>query len=192
MAFGNHGSSAALSARDDSINHIGCLLRPAIAGFHYTRETGKCLQQNSACHGLLYWHDPDSEKPVTGFVAINHKAILGNHDNYRLFVDNILLDFPKRLNMNDISRACTIAHGQLLLQAQPENSLWAIKQRKQTPPTPFRDVPQASVCVSYPKDTGFGPLDPYVQEAYIVTSLSKMTDVLCENCTTSLIRVAAA
>ena len=125
-------------------------------------------------------YDPGSEKPVTGFVAIDHKAILGNHDNYRLFVDNILLDFPKRLNLNDLSWACTIAHGQLLLQAQPENSLWQIKQRKQMPPRPFRDVPQASICVSYPKNTDFGPLDPYIQEVYIVTSLSKMTDVLCE------------
>ena len=125
-------------------------------------------------------YDPGSEKPVTGFVAIDHKAILGNHDNYRLFVDNILLDFPKRLDLNDLSRACTIAHGQLILQAQPENSLWAIKQRKQTPPAPFRDVPQASICVSYPRNTSFGPLDPHIQEMYIVTSLSKITDVLCE------------
>jgi hypothetical protein len=125
-------------------------------------------------------YDPGSDKPITGFVAIDHKAILGNHDNYRSFVGNNVLVFPKSMDLNDIRRSSTLAHGQLILQAQPENSLWAIKQRKQTPPAPFRDVPQASICVSYPRNTSFGPLDPHIQEMYIVTSLSKITDVLCE------------
>ncbi len=125
-------------------------------------------------------YDPDSRKPVTVFVAIDHKALLGNFDNYRLFVANGLLDFPPGLDLDDISRTCTMIHGQLILQAQPENSLWAIRQRKQNPPAFHPDIPQATLCVSYPKSRSFGPLDPYIEEFYITTSLLKMTDVLCE------------
>ena len=125
-------------------------------------------------------YDPGSDKPITGFVAIDHKAILGNHDNYRSFVGNNVLVFPKSMDLNDIRRSCTLAHGQLILQAQPENSLWEIKQRKQMLPPPSFDTPLASICVSYPKNRSFGPLDPYIQELYIVTSLSVITDMLCE------------
>ena len=125
-------------------------------------------------------YDPDSEKTITVCVAIDHKAILGNHDNYRLFVGNSVLDFPKTLHLDDITRACTIARGQLMLQIQPENSLWAIKQRKRMLPDPSPDIPQASICVSNAKGRGFGPLDPYIEEMFIVTTLSKLTDILCE------------
>ena len=125
-------------------------------------------------------YDPGNEKTITVSVAIDHKEILGNHDNYRLFVGDGVLDFPKNMDLNDINRACTMARGQLILQAQPENSLWEIKQMKRRPAAPFLDVPQASICVSYPKNRTFGPLDPYIKALYIVTSLSKITDVLCE------------
>ena len=73
-----------------------------------------------------------------------------------------------------------MARGQLILQAQPENSLWEIRQRKRMLPAPSSDIPQASICVSYVKDRSFGPLDPYIKEMYVVTSLSKITDILCE------------
>ena len=125
-------------------------------------------------------YDPGNEKTITVSVAIDHKEILGNHDNYRLFVGDGVLDFPKNMDLNDINRACTMARGQLILQAQPENSLWEIKQMKRRRAAPFLDVPQASICVSYPKNRTFGPLDPYIKTLYIVTSLSKITDVLCE------------
>ena len=125
-------------------------------------------------------YDPGNEKPVTVSVAIDHKEILGNHDNYRLFVGDSLLDFPEKMDLNDITRACTIARGQMILQAQPENSLWEIKQMKRTQMAPLRDVPQASICVSYPRIRSFGPLDPYIEALFIVTSLLKITDVLCE------------
>lgn len=124
--------------------------------------------------------DPSSDKPITAFVAVDHKAILGNHDNYRLFVGNSLLDFPKSMDLNDVARTCTMVYGQLILQAQPENSLWEVKQMKRMLPAPSANIPQASICVSYPKGRSFGPLDPYIQELFIVTSLSKMTDMLCE------------
>lgn len=124
--------------------------------------------------------DPASEKTITVFVPVDHKAILGNHDNYRLFVGNSVLDFPKSMDLNDMSRTCTMIYGQLILQAQPENSLWEIKQMKQMIQTPSPDIPQATACVSYPRSRSFGPLDPYIRELFFVTSLSKMTDILCE------------
>ena len=125
-------------------------------------------------------YDPVSEKTITVSVIIDHKAILGNNDNYRLFVGEAVLDFLKSRETDDIVKSCTIARGQLMLQAQPENSLWEIKQRKQMQPTPPQDIAQASICVSYPKSRSFGPLDPYIKELYIITSLSKITDILCE------------
>ena len=125
-------------------------------------------------------YDPSSEKPVTVFVAVDHKAILGNHDNYRLFAGNNVLVFPKDMDLNDITKTCTVARGQLILQAQPENSLWEIKERKRMLPILSLDIPQASFCVSYPKNASFGPLDTYIREMYVVTTLKPITDVLCE------------
>ena len=125
-------------------------------------------------------YDPGCDKTITVCVAIDHKAILGNHDNYRLFAGNTILTFPKNMDLNDISRTCTMVYGQLILQAQPENSLWEIRQRKRMLPALSFDVPQASICVSYVKGRSFGPLDPYIKEMYVVTSLSKITDILCE------------
>ena len=67
-----------------------------------------------------------------------------------------------------------------MLQAPPENSLWEIRQMKQGLPPPAPDIPQASICVSYPGGRNFGPLDPWIDEFYVMTSLSKITDILCE------------
>ena len=123
--------------------------------------------------------NPESEKPITVSVCIDLKAMLGVHPNYRFFVGDAILDFPKERETDDIHKTCTIARGQLILQAQPENSLWEIKQRKQMPPPPSPDKALASICVSYVNNRSFGPLDPYIEEQYIVTSLSKITDILC-------------
>ena len=46
--------------------------------------------------------------------------------------------------------------------------------------SPSPDIPQASICISYPGGRSFGPLDPWIDEFYIMTSLSKITDILCE------------
>ena len=124
--------------------------------------------------------DPDNEKPVTVIVCVNLKAMLGRPQNYRMFVDGALLDFPKERDMEDITKACTIARGQLMLQAQPENALWEIKQMKRMLPPPPPDIALASICVSYVNSRSFGPLDPYIEELYVVTSLSKLTDILIE------------
>ena len=124
--------------------------------------------------------DPSCEKTVTAMVCVNYKALLGNHDNYRCFVGAATLDFPRDRDLNDVSKACTIARGQLMLQTQPENALWEIRQMKQGLPPPSLDIPQASICVSYLDGRSFGPLDPWIDEFYIMTSLTKITDVLCE------------
>ena len=44
-------------------------------------------------------YDPDSEKPVSVAVAIDHKAMLGNRDNYRTFANVVELDFPKNRSL---------------------------------------------------------------------------------------------
>ena len=123
--------------------------------------------------------NPDSGKPVTVSVCVNHKVLLGNLDNYRLFVGEAVLDFPEKLNLKDLSWACTIARGQLMLQAQPENSLWTLRQMKRGLPPPSLKTARASICVSYPVSRSFGPLDPWIEEFCHMTSLAKITDVLC-------------
>ena len=124
--------------------------------------------------------DPECEKTVTVSVCINRKAMLGNYNNYRMSVGEAILDFPKERELKDLTKACTIARGQLMLQAQPENMLWEIQQMKRKLPPPSPDLAQASICVSYINSRSFGPLDPYIEEQYVVTSLSKITDILCE------------
>ena len=36
------------------------------------------------------------------------------------------------------------------------------------------------MCISYANSRSFGPLDPYIDNLYFVTTLLKITDVLCE------------
>ena len=123
--------------------------------------------------------DPGSDKTVTVSVCVDHKAMLGNHDNYRCFAGEAVLDFPRSRDLDDVTKACTLARGQLMLQAQPENSLWAVGQMKRRLPLPSPDLAQESICVSYPNSRSFGPLDPWIEELYIMTSLSNITDILC-------------
>jgi len=63
-------------------------------------------------------------------------------------VGSAFLDFPRNRDLDNVQKACTIARGQLMLQAQPENSLWEIRQMNQGVPAPSPDIPQATVCVS--------------------------------------------
>ena len=124
--------------------------------------------------------DPECKKTVTVSVCVDRKAMLGNHDNYRMFTGEAILDFPAERDMKDLVKACTIARGQLILQAQPENVLWELKQMKRTVPPSSPDIARASICVSYTGGRSFGPLDPCIEELYVVTSLLKITDILCE------------
>ena len=138
-------------------------------------------------------YDPASEKTVSVSIAVNHKAILGNFDNYRMAVNIAELDFPKSRALDDLMKACTIARGQLMLQTQPENSLWAMKQRKAL----YEKMDQMpldmklgimakaagrarwSISISYASSRTFGPLDPYIEELYMLSEPS-VADVICE------------
>ena len=138
-------------------------------------------------------YDPASDKTVSISIAVDHKAMLGNYDNYRMFANVVELDFAKDRSLQDIARNCTIARGQLMLQASLENSLWAMKQRKAT----FARLNQVpldmklgmiaktagslrwSIAISYANSRSFGPLDPYIDELYMMAEPG-VTDVLCE------------
>ena len=138
-------------------------------------------------------YDPSSEKTISASVAIDHKAILGNQDNYRLFAHVVELDFPKSRNLDDLMKSCTVARGQVMLQAQPENSLWDLKQRKalyakldQVPldvkigrMTQTTGATRWTFSISYANSRSFGPLDPYIEELYFLTHPDVM-DVGCE------------
>ena len=137
--------------------------------------------------------DPSSEKTVSAAVAIDHKAMLGNRDNYRMFANVVELDFPKSRPLDDLMKACTMARGQVMLQAQPENSLWAMKQRKllyakleQMPLEMKLGViaksagsPRWSISISYANNRSFGPLDPYIDQLYLLTEAG-VSDIACE------------
>lgn len=138
-------------------------------------------------------YDPASDKTVSVSIAIDHKAMLGNYDNYRLFANVLELDFAKDRSLQDIAKNCTIARGQLMLQASMENSLWVMKQRKAT----FAKLNQVpldmklgmiaksagslrwSISISYANSRSFGPLDPYIDELYMMAEPG-VADVLCE------------
>ena len=138
-------------------------------------------------------YDPASDKTVSVSIAIDHKAMLGNYDNYRLFANVLELDFAKDRSLQDIAKNCTIARGQIMLQASMENSLWAMKQRKAT----FAKLNQVpldmklgmiaksagslrwSISISYANSRSFGPLDPYIDELYMMAEPG-VADVLCE------------
>lgn len=138
-------------------------------------------------------YDPANEKTVSIVVAIDHKAMLGNTNNYRMAANIAELDFPRRIPLDDLTRSCTMARGQLMLQAQPENSLWAMKQRKdryarmdQMPldmklgmAAKTAGSPRWTISVSYANSRSFGPLDPYIDELYVL-SPPGVTDIGCE------------
>ena len=137
--------------------------------------------------------DPASEKTISIAVAINHKAMLGNRDNYRMFANVVELDFPKNRPLDDLLKACTVARGQIMLQAQPENSLWAMKQRKAL----YSKMDQLpldmklgllaksagsarwSLSISYANSRSFGPLDAYIDEFYVLSETC-VSDIMCE------------
>lgn len=138
-------------------------------------------------------YDPESEKTVSIAVAIDHKAMLGNHDNYRMGANVVELDFPRSRSLDDLMKTCTMTRGQVMLQAQPENSLWAMKQRKalyakmdQMPLEMKLGIiakaagsPRWSISISYANSRSFGPLDPYIDELYVLSEPG-VSDIMCE------------
>ena len=138
-------------------------------------------------------YDSDNDKTVSVSVAIDHKAMLGNHDNYRMFANIIELDFPKDRPLDDLMKTCTMARGQMMLQAQPENSLWAMKQRKLTYaklgqlPLEIKTGVIAKVAgntrwtfsVSYTNSRSMGSTDPYIEALYVIAEPG-VFDIGCE------------
>ena len=138
--------------------------------------------------------DPGSDKTVTSVVAVDHKAQAGNRQNYRMFVDTAIVDMPVEHGDFDIMKACTKARGQLMLQAQPENTLFTMKTRKigyekmeQMPLQMCVDVvkkaiaqPRATISVSYADSRSFGPLDDSIREYYVLSEPLYVTDIMCE------------
>ena len=138
-------------------------------------------------------YDPDNEKTVSVSVAIDHKAMLGASANYRMFANIIELDFPKDRDLGDLMQTCTMARGQMMLQAQPENSLWAMKQRKLT----YAKLGQLplemkigviaksagnarwSFSVSYINSRSLGSVDPYIESLYAIAEPG-VFDIGCE------------
>ena len=110
-----------------------------------------------------------------------------------MFANTAELDFTKDRNLDDIEKACTVARGQLMLQTQFENSLWAMKQRKmmysQLDQMPLQTKldriaaaagsPRWSVSVSYANSRSFGPLDPFIEELYFLSEPG-VTDMAIE------------
>ena len=138
-------------------------------------------------------YDPANEKTVSCLISVDHKAQLGNFENYRMFVNTAYVDMPKEQADYDIPKACTKARGQLMLQAQPENVMYTLKIRKagyeqmeQMPLQTCLDLVKkaigahrASFCVSYANSRSFGPLDPYIREVYLLSE-PNVTDVMVE------------
>ena len=138
--------------------------------------------------------DPASEKTITADIAINYKALLGNFESYRMFVNIAEVDFPKSRENEDITKSCTVARGQVMLQAQPENFLYAVKMKKagfqriqQIPSLQMKfdmmknvvTQPRGTMSVSYINSRTFGLLDPYIKEVFALAEPAS-TDVLCE------------
>ena len=93
---------------------------------------------------------------------------------------------------------CTVTRGKLLLQAQPENSLWHIKSlkamRQKLDMMPlqmkFDMLGKASgaarwtAAVSYTDNRSFGVLDPYIEEVYVLaqpTVIDAAIEIACVN-----------
>lgn len=138
-------------------------------------------------------YDLDSEKTVSVSIAIDHKAMLGARENYRLFANVIELDFPKSRSLDDLMQSCTVARGQMMLQAQPENSLWAMKNRKLTN-AKLGQLPldmklgviaksagntRWTFSVSYVNSRSLGAIDPYLDAVYVIAEPG-VFDIGCE------------
>ena len=167
-------------------------------------EVMRCCRDNDASPNVLFSVliaravrriDPESEKTISIAIGVDHKAMLGNYDNYRMYASTAKVDFPKCREKEDIRKMCTITRGKLMLQVQPENSLWYLKtvktrfdMLKDTPLEEKADwvakeaaLPRFTATVSYLRSKGFGQLDQYIEEIYTLADPG-VTDVVCEVC----------
>ena len=126
--------------------------------------------------------EPDDKDPITVAISVNHKAILGNTNNYRLFSNVVTVDFPSDKPLDDLTKACTVTRGQIILQSQPENSLWALKKQNESRQKldslslqmrlgimeKALSGDRSTATISYVNSRSFGVLDPYIEEQYIL------------------------
>ncbi len=139
--------------------------------------------------------DAEIDKDITIGVAINQKALLGNYENFNFGTDTVGVDFPKDRPIDDMSKACTIARGQIIAQTLEDNVLWAIKQRKAALEKigmiplveqkidllkDFQDRPAGSAIVSYTGNRTLGDMDAFIDEFYCITDAAG-TNMLLEN-----------
>ena len=118
--------------------------------------------------------DPVSDKTINIGIAVDHKAMLGNYSNYRMFASVIDVDFPKSRADEDITRMCTIARGQIMLQAQP----LPLAKKKEIL-SAAASFSRWSAAVSYANSRSFGPLDPYIESFYALAEPG-VIDAVCE------------
>ena len=183
-----------LPSRTGEADHIYYLKMPVSAVMKYCKENDGSPNVLLAVliARAIRRVDPQSEKTVTVSVAIDHKSMLGNSENYRMFANAYELDFPKERQLDDIMKLCTMTRGQLMLQAQPENSAWYIKTRKmgfekmKAMPLQMKlDIlPKAAsasrwtASVSYVNSRSFGPLDPYIKELYNLAEVRSIFEIM--------------
>ncbi len=185
---------------DRGENHVFYLRLPEQEVMRYCRENDGSPNALMAVilARAIRKADPESEKTINITIAVDHKAMLGNRDNYRQFANVAEIDFPKGRENEDIERMCTVTRGKLLLQAQPENSLWHIKSlkamRQKLDMMPLQmkfDVLRKgsgaarwTAAVSYTDNRSFGVLDPYIEEVYMLaqpTVIDTAIEVACLN-----------
>lgn len=137
---------------------------------------------------------PHNDQVILGGIAVNQKAILGNYDNYRGFSDLVYVDYPPEKLDKDPRLLCTVTRGQIILQTQPENVLFALKQMKKGLSSllkipsigikmlaiwPTATRRRTTFTVSYVNSRSFGPLDAYIEELYVLAEPSS-SSVVCE------------
>ena len=136
---------------------------------------------------------PACGKTLTCMIARDHKAMLGNSDNYGMYADFLTVDFPIEWRYKEIDKLCMAARGQIMAQAQPENSLYALKSLNegmgQMDGMPLLEMKMGAVdaniakfgtfSVSYANSRTFGPLDPYIEEVYLLAEPSA-AQIICE------------
>ncbi|MDO4538928.1 MAG: hypothetical protein Q4B54_12260, partial [Coriobacteriales bacterium] len=139
--------------------------------------------------------DAAMDRDITIGVATDPKALLGNYENYHFASDTIGLDFPASRSLDDMSKSCTIARGQIIAQTLEDNVLYGVKQRKgifdnlgllklvEQKIDMLKDLQSnivASAMVSYTGNRTLGDMDAYIDEFYCVTDAAG-TEILLEN-----------
>lgn len=137
---------------------------------------------------------PDVEEPIVAGVAINSRPALKMQNNYADLISLMKLNYPIKAKDYDLNRLGTLGRGMIILQSQPENMLFEIKNRmkfaeylKTLPSDKARQQAYKGVVDNNRKFSSFGisyvgrqrwySLEPYIDSVYTATMPSK--DSLC-------------